>query len=262
MAVGLCMVMFLDDPNLSIEEFKSSFSDQWPDAGAIGDPQGTDDSLSLDLPDCSIVIAKMPAALPWSELEGPCATSLLWPEATQQVPQHQTHAIVTVTGDLDPIRIATRVTQAATALIHAVPSSQGVYWGNAALLVPGPLFVEMATELLPEVPPLYLWVDVRVGMDQENSSSGFTTGMSTLGLMELEAENAAEPPGELRERLFGLVGYLVENGLIINDGDTIGEDQYEKIRVVYADSTFGHPEKVMRLVYEQSSPKSPWWKLW
>jgi hypothetical protein len=44
------------------------------------------------------------------------------------------------------------------------------------------------------------------------------------------------------------------------DGDTIGEDANERIRVVYAKSAFGHEGQVMRLQYE--TPEKPWWKLW
>ncbi len=60
---------------------------------------------------------------------------------------------------------------------------------------------------------------------------------------------------------------MLENGPVIKDRDTIGEDEHERIRVVYSDSKFGHEEKVMRLVYERPSNKprpdgKPWWKFW
>jgi Domain of unknown function (DUF4261) len=69
------------------------------------------------------------------------------------------------------------------------------------------------------------------------------------------------PPGELRERFHGLANYVLENGPVIRDGDTIGEDANEKIQVVYADSAFGHEGKVMRLVYTPQQ-KKPWWRFW
>jgi hypothetical protein len=86
--------------------------------------------------------------------------------------------------------------------------------------------------------------------------------MKALGLMEFESKNAGESPGELRERFLGLAGYLVENGPVINDGDTVGQDANERIRVVYSDSEFGHEGQVMRLVYEAAPPRKSWWKFW
>ena len=67
--------------------------------------------------------------------------------------------------------------------------------------------------------------------------------------MEFETENSPEQPGDLRERLYGLCNYVLENGPVINDGDTIGQDANERIRVVYAESAFGRDGKVMRLEY-------------
>ena len=60
----------------------------------------------------------------------------------------------------------------------------------------------------------------------------------------------------------GLCEYVLTNGPVIQDGDTIGEDANEKIRVVYGKSEYGHEQEVMQLVYETASPKKPWWKLW
>ncbi len=52
--------------------------------------------------------------------------------------------------------------------------------------------------------------------------------MKALGLMEIEAQDSPEPPSELRDRLFGLAEYLIDNGLVIRDGDTVGADAKEK----------------------------------
>lgn len=115
---------------------------------------------------------------------------------------------------------------------------------------------------MPAGAPLHIWIDFRIGRDSEKSSSGFTAGMAALGHMEFETQKCPEPPGELRQRLESLARYVLENGPVIKDGDTIGEDANERIRIVYAKSAFGHKEKVMRLEYETASPQKPWWKLW
>ena len=73
--------------------------------------------------------------------------------------------------------------------------------------------------------------------------------MVALGHMEFEAEDVPESPGDLRDRFFGLANYVLENGPVIRDGDTIGEDARERIRVVYSQSAFGHEGQVMRLEY-------------
>ena len=48
---------------------------------------------------------------------------------------------------------------------------------------------------------------------------------------------------------------MVENGPVIKDGDTVGEDANERIKVVYAKSAFGHEGRVMRLEYGPAGRK-------
>ena len=122
------------------------------------------------------------------------------------------------------------------------------------------MFREFATEILPKGPPLHMWVNFRVGRNDKGTTSGFTRGLAALDLMDIETDSSFDSPSELRERLELMAGYLLENGLVIDDGDTIGESEAEKIRVVYAGSQFGSSEKVMRLEFEK--PKKPLWKIW
>ena len=58
---------------------------------------------------------------------------------------------------------------------------------------------------------------------------------------------------------FGLALYLIENGLVIKDGHTVGEDENERIKVSYTDSAFGNEGEVMRLDYEAVAKKKSWW---
>ncbi|KKM60397.1 hypothetical protein LCGC14_1542240 [marine sediment metagenome] len=256
------MVMLGEDAVVSVSDIQHKLSANWPDLPAATDTDEKDDTLSFRVGSFDIILAKMPAPIPWSDLEGPCATSTLWPKAGEQVKGHEIHWIVTVSGESSPLELSTLLTQVTASVMAACPSALGVYWGNARLVVPKNIFIDFAKEVLPHGPPLHIWVDFRVGKDTEKSSSGFTSGMAALGHLEFEAQGSPEPPGELRERLLSLAGYVVENGPAIKDGDTIGEDANERIRIVYAKSAFGHRGQVMRLEYEGSSPKKPWWKLW
>jgi hypothetical protein len=138
----------------------------------------------------------------------------------------------------------------------------GIYWGNATLIVPKPVFIDFAVEVLPSGPPLHIWIDFLVGPGENGGSSGFTTGMAGLGHMEIEVLDAPETPGALRERLTALCGYLLENGPVIQDGNTIGADADEKIRVVVTESWFGAQGQVMALEYEGHTPTKPKWKFW
>lgn len=262
MAIGISMIMLSTDSPICAKDVQRHLAENSPDLPAACDIEEKDGTLSLKIGEASLIMAKMPAPIPWSDLEGPCATSVLWKNAASEVKQHSIHWIVTVHGDLEPLPLSTLLTQATAAAMAACEEAIGVYWGNATLVIPKSIFIDFAKEVLPHGPPLHIWVDFRVGKDSETSSSGFTAGMKALGHMEFESQKSPEPPGELRERFLALAGYVVENGPVIRDGDTVGEDAEERIRVIYSDSLYGHEGKVMRLVYETPSTKKPWWKLW
>ena len=260
MAVALSMIMLRAAAAPSAARIEQELRARYPDLAATiaSDEGGT---VSLKLRDGDLFVALMPAPIPWSDLEGPCTTSLLWKNAVDEVKTHRAHYIVTIMSELNEIERSIRLTQAATAVLAASDEAMGVYWGNATLVVPKPIFVEFAEQILPHGPPLDIWIDFRVGWHADRRSAGFTQGMTALGHMELVAPDSPEKPSDLRERFQGLARYLLDNGPVIKDGDTVGQDANEKIRVVYGPSSFGHEGFVMQLHYE-SAPAKPWWKVW
>lgn len=263
MSLQIAMIFFNHAPVYPVKEVLAFLSSRWPGLAAVSDVSEDGNTLAFNVDTAEVVIGTMPAPVPWSDLEGPCATSILWPDAASMLRSHTHHAIVTVRGELDPVALSTVLTQVTAALMAATPGTPGVFWTNAALLVPKDMFIDFAVKIMPMGPPLTIWVDSRVGWTEVDAfSSGFTTGLAELGLMELEAEKATEPPAELRKRFEAIARYLLENGQVISDGDTLGESADEKIRVVYGPSAFGIEGTVMRLVYEALPAKKSWWKSW
>lgn len=258
MGITLAFVPLMSKTMPQADAVVANLAKNWSDLSPATEIEEKDDALSFTLGDVGVIAAMMPAPIPWGDLEGPCATSILWKDAAAVLKKHTHHLIVTVNGDDEdgPVHLATRLTQVISAILATCPKAPGVYWGNAALVIPSKIFQDFAVEVLPEGPPLHIWVDFRVGPTGKGKMGGFTQGMSQFGLMELETESSPESVGDLRERLFGLASYLLENGPVIKDGDTIGADANEKIRVVYAKSAFGAPEKVMRLEYGEAKKKS------
>lgn len=255
------MVLFREKPTLSASELQRALSSNWPALAEATEVSENGDTLSLRLGASDVVIGAMPAPIPWSDLEEPCATSILWPDAETVIRGHESHAIVTVSGERSPVELSTLLTQVTAALMAATPEALGVFWTNAVMVVPKNVFFDFSVKVLPLGPPLPIWVDYRVGRSEKNTlSAGFTSGLAALGLMDLEAQNATEPPSELKKRFEAIASYLLENGPIIKDGDTIGESASEKIRVIHSPSVFGAKESVLRLSYESAAAKKSWWK--
>lgn len=254
------MVLLREEVAAPASRIEQELRTRYPDLNAAN-PADKESVASLKLRDGELFVALMPAPIPWSDLEGPCATSLLWKNAADEVKPHCAHLIVSVLTELGEVERQILLTQVTVAVLAASDAAIGVYWGSATLLAPKDFFLEYAGKIMPLGPPLDIWVDFRVGWQTDTTSGGFTKGLEALGHLELEARDWPEKPSDLRERFRELARYLVQNGAVIKDRDTIGQDQTEKIRAVYAPSTFGQNTRVMQLRYE-SPPAKPWWKIW
>lgn len=255
------MVPLGPSPKMSISAIQRQLQTLWPDLPAAQRPEQKDNTWSFSLGESEVVFARMPAPIPWSDLEPVCEASLLWKNPKQALKPHRSHLIVTLLYEASPVEQAKRLTQVLAAILGACEQALGVYWGTAGQVISSEIFRDFAKEFLPDEFPLMLWVNVRVGKNETGTSSGFTRGLAAFGLMELETEDSPEVPGDLHGRLVGLAGYLLENGPVIRDGDTVGGSADERIQIVYSKSSFGNEGKVMRLNYGASSRK-PWWKFW
>jgi hypothetical protein len=248
--VTLAMVPLGPNARLSASKLVADLALKWPALPPAESLEESDGQLAFRIGSQHVILAVMPVPIPWSDLEGPCSASWLWPDAASVLQQHEQHAVATVLSDDGAVERATLLTQALASVLATCAEALGVYWGDAGLIISPEIFQAFAGEMHSIGPPLYLWVDFRVGRSDAGPSVGYTVGLSALGHMEFEARNSPEPPGELRERLFNFANYVVENGPVIQDGDTIGRDADERIRVVYTASQFGHQGRVMRLEYQ------------
>ncbi|MFL5243296.1 MAG: DUF4261 domain-containing protein [Gemmataceae bacterium] len=206
--------------------------------------------FSFDVGDEFFALAVMPVPYPANDLEGPLATTWMWPPRPpiENVKKHRSHLLITMTGGAaDPVRRRLILT-AVTALAAKQTGVMAVYWGEAALILSPPVFVDMAEKIIsPEAPPLYLWVDLRAWRNKDGTTGLFTTGLACLGHMEMEIPSIDMEPGELREWLLNIMYYLLENGPVLKHGQTIGMTAEQQIRIQHCASSFGHPGKVIRL---------------
>ena len=77
----------------------------------------------------------------------------------------------------------------------------------------------------------------------------FPSGLGAFGVMEIEVIDSKHKPSAILAKLSGLAAYLISSGNVIKDGDTIGEDEKEKIKTHHAASVIGRKEKVLRVEF-------------
>jgi hypothetical protein len=245
----MAMIALGKGANPSGAAIRAELARRFPDLPRAKSVESRDASFSFRIGSLDVIAGLMSAPIPWSDLEGPCAASILWKDAGKALRSHTAHLIVTVAGSDRPLERMRLLTQVTAAVLASCAEAVGVYWTGAGLVIQPPLLVEFATEVLPSRPPLDIWVDIQVGKSNSGKTIGFTRGMESLGHMEFETEDAGESPGELRKRLYFLASYVLEHGPVLKDGDTFGENADERINIVYDESQFGGESQVMLLEY-------------
>jgi hypothetical protein len=194
-----------------------------------------------------LAVSLMPAPIPWSSLEGPCATAWWWPDATKAMRSHTNHFLVAlIGGSIEAVERRVVLTKAVSAVV-ADTDAVGVYWGEGTLVHEPSQFLHRASTASAQDIPGALWLDVRVEKNPDATLRCFTTGMAPLGFLEIEVEESSLSPDELMAFIGDTACYIVNKRLHIPDGDTMGRTATEMYKVRHGRSMFDRP-KVMQLV--------------
>jgi hypothetical protein len=247
--LSLAMIC-MGTPVLPLAKALQAELDALGDGPGLVNPEVQDETLTFDFDGAMGFVSLMPAPIPWTDLEGPCATAWYWPEATEVLKGHTAHLIVTLTGNPgDAIDRHLRLTRLVAATANA-SQALGVYWGGAPLVQPREGFSEVAKEAARDNLPLELWVEQRVFSNAHEKFSVFTAGMDKLGVMEIEVRDTSGDASDVMSMIYGLAQYLVLNGNAIADGDTVGQSEEQKIIARHVDSEWERPGKVLLLEIE------------
>jgi hypothetical protein len=228
-------------------------SERWPSLGDLTDPRvqrsASTMAFSFLVGELEVVVGRMPVPIPWRghEFEEECERSWLWRTAAEDLKPQTAHLVVAVCGHGEHLDLVRLLTQTTASIFATSPNAIGVSWYDSNMMVSSRVFLKLAG-LLPNL-PLHLWINFRVVRNMEGGYAACTTGLAPLGHMEFETLNAPEEPAKIRERLYALAHYVLDHGPVIRDGDTIGETAEERMRIVYSESEFGQPGRVMQLIY-------------
>ena len=199
--------------------------------------------------DAMVALALMPAPVPAGDLEGPCATSWMWPKgrSANEVKAHKSHLLVTcMLGKATGIQRRLIISQV-IGLLAKDPNVMGIYWAEAGMIHYPEVFMGMAEPGDVDLLATNMWIDFRVGKNPDGTSTMFTQGLAALGLMEIEYPKCKMPPAELREWGQNIAKYLLDNGLVLLDGQTLGATADEQVKIRHTKSQFGAKGKVIRL---------------
>ena len=193
------------------------------------------------------LVSLMDTPIPNGELQEVCQSAWYWKAACATVKDHKAHLLVVLMGtDLDKLGSAILQTKIVAGLLEAT-NAVAVYWG--VNLQPRDVFLKGSTSVSRTSIPPMLWVNYQLSRESSGNFSLSTRGLKDFGVMEIETKDAPVPGRELFDLVLGTTEYLIANGPIIRDGDTIGQSPRQRIRVRHADSYWNAGERVYRIEF-------------
>lgn len=247
-------MIFLDRPAMpDIARLKERFGTILP----MGDNVSKEKNVAVVPCDGSMLIAALvDTALEQKHWRPWVDAAWWWPEGEEMMLQNQAHLLVSSTWDKSSrIDAHLKHTVVVREFVEQLPAI-AVAWGS--VIVSANQFAGEFHKFQTEnVLPVRLWVLIQMSGDGAGGTIVSTLGMESFGVREIEANSAPMEPKDALLFVNNLAGYLLSNGPVINDGDTVGGSEDERIKVRFAPSfREGHGE-VYLLDFERKDGPDP-----
>lgn len=234
-ALLLSMPMFNGEDSYSLEEIVLDLKEFWN--VEVSDVEGDDDTATFRINGELVAIAKMPAPVPYEEIESTANYTYLWNNVLEEAGNHASHAIVSVlSSETDVVERHIIFTQLNASILRT-SNAIGIYQGMQTLLLPKALYLDFADLLFQEMLPVQLWVYIGLVSD-ENSNSTYTYGLNQFHKTELEIIESTMERSDLYDFIIAIVSYIIGYDVTLRDGETIGFTEDQKIGITESKAKF------------------------
>jgi len=246
-------LVILEEAELpEFEEVARYVAENYTDAPTMTVAGTTENLFTCTIGEYTAAVTLVTRPIPWTQLEGPCATAWFWPTATEALRDHQAHLLVTLVDEGGKeIPKATALTQLVAGLVANARTS-GIFWGPGRLVHPPRAFLDQAAQLTSDDLPLFLWVDFRVERTDTGGTRLYTTGLEALGYTELEVTDFPGEPQTLLEYSYNIAHYQLSQAKEINEGDTIGLTDEIQVVANRRPSMFDESLEVVALEFQSA----------
>ncbi len=200
-------------------------------------------TLEIELNDEEITVAPALHPVPKEVTRNALENAWYWPDAESRFGGHRSHmAVVIKDVSESSARLKSMLLTRLTSVIGEALGYVGVYWEPAEAVHSSEAFSESSRAMSEKELPLRIWVRFNLVENPDGTHSLYTTGLDPLGFLELEVRASKRPPENIQGWAFNIAHFLLDRGVLIPDGDTVGVSQSEWIRVHHLPSAID-PER-------------------
>jgi uncharacterized protein DUF4261 len=233
--------VLLDAPSeLSPSGISEALAARHPDVPIVIPPLddgGSTKATLLNISGTIVVLMQFDAPLPDGWQEAASRAMIHWPEAEAVFGRHRAHILVSIMGESENrLRIARVITAVVGALVASHAQCSAVLW-DLTVANSSRVFADLSRSAFAPHPdfPSGLWVSLHPFQDPD-ALVVLTMGLSSFIGREIELEGQASQLEDLLTTAHGFATYLLQDGVKLRDGDTIGVSATERIPVRFMES--------------------------
>ena len=216
--------VLLSDEGFNIKEFKRNLYRDWE---IMIKEEDQSEILIFEVSDIKVVCALINSPVPNKEAEENAMNNYLWKEGEEETAKHKAHIVVSVTKGENPIGNSIVFTMVVSSLLK-LKNAIGIY--QYPTVLPYDFYIRCAEDLKEKVLPVLNWIYIGI-YPSEKGFSAYTCGMDYFDKDEIEVINSKTTPSELYGFIYDIVSYVLEYNAVLNDGETIGFSEKEKLPI-------------------------------
>ena len=222
--------VLLDEVRFDAEKYVKDLKEDWNLDYEFEITQ-EDNTIIADNNGMILTASLMPAPIPDNEAIEQAKTNYRWDGAVEAAERHKAHLLVSVInrGDMDNIEGAKHYVK----LLANATKQEGCLGINILGTVIHPQMYYDFAKLYDENDDFPIENIVYIGLygDENNTVSGYTYGLEQFGKKELEIIKSSEEAEEVYNFLASISDYIITSDVVLNDGETIGFSEEQKIQI-------------------------------
>ena len=226
--------VLLSTPEWDLEAFKAQLKADWDIdyPPADGEQSGENDDKTVavfDVDGMTAAASLMEAPVPDGEAEYWANSNFMDREnALAAAQNHKAHVMIAVMDKEHSPRERGELYVKLVSTLLKAPNALGVYT-NGTVWLPD-YFIQVSEDLKEGNLPLLDLVFVGL-VQYEKGICGWTNGLRSFGKDELEIRDSQQSPQDVHELLLNISGYLIEEDVTLQDGETLGYTAEQKLHI-------------------------------
>ena len=222
--------VLLDEVRFDTEKYVKDLKEDW-NLDYDFEITQEDNTIIADYNGMIMTASLMPAPIPNNEAVEQAKTNYRWDGAVEAAERHKAHLLVSVInrGDMDNIEGAKHYVK----LLANATKQEGCLGINILGTVIHPQMYYDFAKLYDENDDFPIENIVYIGLygDENNTVSGYTYGIEQFGKKEIEIIKSLEEAEEVYNFLASISDYIITSDVVLNDGETIGFSEEQKIQI-------------------------------